>query len=157
MFAGQRYRGLPVQDAVIDVDTLGLEGFQFGDALYTRCRQQRTDVTRHLGVVVYPSERGIARGIDAVVADDGNLQVLGYLDDGLVELRGEGMGGIDEQTDGMVLTESQHRLGIEGTVQTCAVMEGDVLLACLRAVEIGTAALFQHFYGLAALGSSSKD
>ena len=66
------------------------------------------------------------------------------------------MGCINNQTDMLRLTKRTHRLLVEGAVYPLSMMQGDVLLPCLRAVEIRRTSLLQHLYSLTAFCRSSE-
>ena len=66
------------------------------------------------------------------------------------------MGCIYDNADALFTTERLHRLSIECPIYPLPMMQGDVLLTCLRAVIIGITTLFQHFHSLAALSRSSE-
>ena len=93
------------------------------------------DIGRNLAVIVDPGQIGIAWGIDALKADTGNLAVGSNGGYRLVELRGKGMCRIDHQTDLVGMDERRHRLGIHRPVDMPAMLQREVLLARLRAIE----------------------
>ena len=73
-----------------------------------------------------------------------------------MELRGERVCCIYDETDAVFTAEHLHRLSIECPVYALPMMQGDVLFSRLRAVIIGIATLFQHFHSLAPLSRSSE-
>ena len=114
------------------------------------------DIVRDLVIVINPNDIRIARGIDSFISYGRDACCFRNLSNRLVKLRCKGMGCIDDETDVMLLTKRTHRLLIKGTIQTNAVMQGNILLTCLGAVIIGIASLFQHFHSLTAFRRSSK-
>ena len=153
---GQAYRRRPRQDAVVHLHALGLQRLQPADALHARGGQQRADVAGHLVVVLNPGKAGVALGIDALKANDGQPQPCGHMSHRLVQLAGKGMGGIHQQPYGMLTAEGGHRLRVHGAVEPSSMVQRQLLLSRLRRVVIGRAALFQHLHGLASLRCSSK-
>ena len=80
------------------------------------------DIRRHLRVVVNPCDIRVSRRIDPFVADNGNRQRIGYFGYRLMELRGKRMGGIDDESYLVLLTELAHRLTVHRTVNALSVV-----------------------------------
>ena len=66
------------------------------------------------------------------------------------------MSSIDYQTDMMLTTESRHRLSIECSVNPLPMVQSDILLACLGAIEIRRTSFFKHLDSLAPFSRSSE-
>ena len=76
------------------------------------------DIVRYLTIVINPDNVWIARRIDTLKPDGGDVLRFRYLGDCLVKLRGEGVGCIHHQTDIAVTTECLHCLCIKRPIQT---------------------------------------
>ena len=70
---------------------------------------------------------------------------------------GKGVSRIDEDTHLLPPAESCHRIGIQGTLQPSAVMEGDLLRGAEGGVEEGLARLLAHLHRSPALGGTADD
>jgi hypothetical protein len=66
------------------------------------------------------------------------------------------MGGIHDQSDGMLTAKRQHRPAVHRTVDALAVLRRQILLARLRTIIIRRAALVEHLHRPAAFRRSSE-
>ena len=159
VFLGQQPGAVSVEYAPPTFVSLP-EGTQLANGVDASQGQQSLHTLRlHLahGIIVVLTPRHVVgmRRIDTVVADEGELQGVGHTDDRLVENLGEGMGGIDDQTDVVIAAETEHRLPVEGTVDAHTMMERHVLFARLRGVVVDVARLLQFLDGFAPFRRSS--
>ena len=70
---------------------------------------------------------------------------------------GKGVSRIDEDTHLLPAAECRHRIGIQGTLQPSAVMEGDLLRGTESGVEEGLARLLAHLHRSPAFGGTADD
>jgi hypothetical protein len=70
--------------------------------------------------------------------------------------RSEWVGGIDNESDIVLLTEPLHSFTVQRTIDTLSVMQGQLLLTCLRAVEVERSCLFQYLCSLSTFRRSSE-
>ena len=110
---------------------------------------------RNLLIVVYPDDILVARRVDALIAYGRNSQCIRHIGHRLVQLLRKRVGSVDQEPDSVATTEAVHALNIHSAIHTLSVMQGNILLARLRAVKIGCTGFLQHLHGLAAFRCSS--
>ena len=124
-------RFFPPQDAEPAVVPFP-EGTEFSNRLHTGQGQQARDAVGFqpadgICVIDTPTDAfGFVR-IGAFHADDRQVERLGYGSNGLVQFGGKGMRGIDQQADGVFLTESRHGRFVEGACDVRAILALNLL------------------------------
>ena len=63
---------------------------------------------------------------------------------------------VNDESYPLFAAECLHGSGVQGSADDCAVMQDDVLLTGLRAVEVRRTSLFEHLSSLAALSCTSE-
>ena len=114
------------------------------------------DVAWYLGVVVNPGDGRVAWRVDAFKAYYGQRECAGSLGNGLVQQCCKGVGGIHYHPDAVLGAKVHHCCLIECAVYAHTMLQRDVLLAGLCAVEVGRTPFFQHLHGFASLCCSTK-
>ena len=138
------------------------EGLEWGDGIHAR--QSKEPVTGlclqlldHLLVARAFDDLPRALAVLALVAEDGDAELGCHLSDGLVEDGGEGMGGVDDEVDILLVDEVPHDLVGHGARDTLAVDEVYLLEGTLGGVIVFFAGLVEDGADDAALGRTSED
>ena len=138
------------------------EGLEGGDGIHAR--QSKKPVTGlclqlldHLLVARAFDDLPRALAVLALVAEDGDAELGCHLSDGLVEDGGEGMGGVDDEVDILLVDEVTHDLVGHGARDTLAVDEVYLLKGTFGGVIVFFAGLVEDGADDAALGRTSED
>ena len=94
--------------------------------------------------------------IDAVVADDGHSDLPCKVNDIVVQVHGERMGGVNDQADIVLMAESDHLGHLHRPSDVVAVRELDILQVASGGIPIGGTRFIEHLGRHAALSRSTK-
>ena len=150
-------RTVAVEDPINNSEFVGFECSQSGYRLHAGGGQKNSLQRRQLVIPVNPRQRQVARRIDAFITDGRNRQVRRDTGHRVVQLAGERMGRVDQQTYAMLSAKRAHLPIVHRTAHGRAMMQCHVLLAGLRGIEEGASCLLHHFHCLTPFGGSSKN